>query len=83
MGKGRPSDRTRTNFGKRLYEVRMARGFTQEDIAELFSITPQAYARWERYSVGLKPEQIEKLVKKLNVSAEFLFGQSKDLSPFK
>ena len=49
-------------------------GLTQAQVAEELGITQTAYALWERRSVALKPKQIAKVAKILNVSIEQLFG---------
>jgi len=43
-------------------------------MATFFNITQPSYGDWERYEVALKPEQIQKLVEILEVSADYLVG---------
>jgi len=72
---GRPSSHPRTPFGERLHAAREALGLSQAQVAEKLGITQKAYAVWERYSVALRPEQIEKVAEVLNVSVERLFSK--------
>ena len=62
------------NFGKRLVEMRRAKGMTQNELAEKLSITPQAISKWEREEglpdVTLFPE----IASVLGVSVGELFG---------
>jgi len=37
-------------------------------------MTQKGYAVWERYSVALKPEQIQKLTEVLQVTPDYLFA---------
>ena len=76
MQTGRPSKEPRTKFGQRLHAAREAAGLSQAQVAERLGVTQKAYAVWERYPVALRPEQIEKVASALNVSVEFLFGQT-------
>lgn len=74
MTAGKPSDKPRTEFGKRLKAAREAKGYTQAQMASFFEITQPSYGDWERYEVALRPEQIQKLVEILEVSADYLMG---------
>ena len=60
-------------FGKRLREIRIERGLTQEKTAELIGIKPENYSRLENGFAFPKPENIEKLSKVLNVRVCELF----------
>jgi transcriptional regulator with XRE-family HTH domain len=75
MKTGRPAKSPRTPFGERLHAAREASGLSQAQIAQQFDIAQNAYAMWERHPVALRPDQIEKLAKLLNVSVEYLFGK--------
>jgi len=74
MKTGRPTDRKRPPFGERLYRLREQAGLTQARVAEQLGISARAYAFWERESVSLKPEQIERLARVLGVSVEDLLN---------
>ena len=75
MQRGRPSKQPRTPFGERLYAARTAFGLSQAQVAEKLGITQTAYADWERYHVALRPDQVEKLTKILNVTVDHLYGK--------
>jgi len=75
---GRASKYPRTAFGERLFAARSTAGLTQTQVAEKFGISQAAYADWERHTVALRPDQIEKLTDILNVSVEYLFGKDED-----
>lgn len=70
---GRPSKRSRTAFGERLFAARTAAGLSQVEVAQKLGITQTAYALWERRPVALRPDQIEKIAKILGVPVEDLF----------
>ncbi|MEK7996667.1 MAG: helix-turn-helix transcriptional regulator [Planctomycetota bacterium] len=78
MKTGRPSKYPRTPFGERLYVARELLGLSQAQVADKMGVTQTAYAVWERHPVALRPDQIEKLTKILNVSIDELFGKEKN-----
>lgn len=65
-------------FGKRLRELRLERGLTQEQIAERIHIEPENYSRLENGLSFPKPENIEKLATAFNVKISELFQFQKD-----
>ena len=78
MQRGRPSKQPRTPFGERLFAARTAAGLSQAQVAGRLGITQTAYADWERYSVALRPDQVEKITQILNVTVEELYGNRRD-----
>lgn len=76
MKTGRPAKRPRTPFGERLHSAREELGLSQAQVAKEIGITQNAYAMWERHPVALKPEQIERVAKALNIPVELLFGSA-------
>jgi transcriptional regulator with XRE-family HTH domain len=76
MQTGRPSKHPRSAFGARLHAAREAAGLTQGQVADKLGITQTAYALWERRDMALRPNQIEVVAKVLNVTVEYLFGQT-------
>jgi transcriptional regulator with XRE-family HTH domain len=74
MKSGRPSKRKRTEFGKRILSARETLGLSQAQIAEKLGMSQKGYAVWERYPVALKPEQVQKLTKVLQVTPDYLFA---------
>jgi len=61
MRTGRPSDRPRTPFGERLYQLREEAGLTQAQVAEKLGISHR--------------EQLTILADLFGVSADFLIGR--------
>jgi transcriptional regulator with XRE-family HTH domain len=74
MPGGRPAKHKRTEFGERLYQLRLEKGFSQQQIAERVAVTQQAYAGWERSTTALRPLDIAKLAAAFEVSADELLG---------
>lgn len=65
-------------FSAQLMKYRKLRGFTQETLARLLNVTPQAVSKWEKggYPDG---ELLPEIAKILDVSLDVLFGlQSED-----
>ena len=75
MKRGRPSNRPRTDFGKRIFDARTAKGLSQAQVADDLGVTQASYGAWERDPVALRPEQVERLSKLLGVSVAHLFGE--------
>ena len=76
MQTGRPSKHPRTPFGENLHAARETAGLSQAQVAEKMGVAQNAYAMWERHSVALKPQQIEKLANTLGVPVEYFFGKT-------
>jgi transcriptional regulator with XRE-family HTH domain len=74
MRTGRPSSRPRTPFGQRVHAAREALGLSQAEVAAKLGVNQASYGAWERDPVALRPDQVEQLVKILNITAEQLFG---------
>ena len=64
------------SFGKRLFEVRKRRGFSQEELAGLLGTKGPAIGRYEREVAKPTIEVAAKLAKILNVSLDYLVGNS-------
>ena len=65
-------------IAKRLKDARLARGFTQEHLAELSSVHSKAIAKYETEVIIPTAETLKKLAEALEVSADyFLFDQAK------
>ncbi len=63
----------KTNFGKRLRELRIQKGLTQEKLSESIGIQPENYSRIENGLAFPKPENIVKISSELNVEIAELF----------
>lgn len=75
MKAGRPTKSNRSDFAKRLRDLRLAAGLSQTQVAEQLGISQPSYADWERRNVALRPEQLEALSKTLGVTIADLFPQ--------
>ncbi len=77
MPGGRPAKHDRTDFGERLHQLRLEKGFSQQHVAEQCGVTQQAYAGWERCTTALRPLDIAKLAGAFGISADELLGLEK------
>lgn len=62
-------------FAENFKEIRSKRNITQEQLAEIFSVSRQTISKWES---GLGYPETEKLLsisKELNVSLDYLFSE--------
>lgn len=59
-------------MGNRLVERRKQRGLTQEKVAELAGVTPQMISTAERGEKALRPENIVKICRALDISTDYL-----------
>lgn len=60
-------------FGNRLREIRKAKGYTQEQVAEKIGIEPPNISKLEKGAHFPLPENIEKIAKALDVDIRELF----------
>ena len=67
-------------FSERLKELRKKVNFTQVEIAEKLGISQPAYASWERGVKKPTQENLVKIAQVLNVSVDYLVGNSEDKS---
>jgi transcriptional regulator with XRE-family HTH domain len=67
------------NFAQRLKELRTARNLTQTRLAELLTVSPRVYSRWETGDVTPHFDTIVRLAGVLSVSLDELAGR-KDVS---
>lgn len=63
-------------IGQIIRELRVERNLTQEELAELISVTPQAVSKWEREIGYPDITQIVPLANVFGVSTDILFGIS-------
>lgn len=59
-------------IGERVTELRKRLGWTQEELAEKADLTPQFVSYAESGKRAMRPENLLKLSKTLNVSADYL-----------
>ncbi len=60
------------DIGNRIIELRKRLGWTQEELAEKADLTPQFVSYAESGKRAMRPENLLKLSKALNVSADYL-----------
>lgn len=63
-------------FSERLKNLRKQAHFTQVDVAEKLGISQPAYASWERGIKKPTQENLVKIAQILNVSIDYLVGNS-------
>lgn len=63
-------------FSERLKDLRKQAGLTQVDVAEKLGISQPAYASWERGAKKPTQENLVKIAQILNVSVDYLVGNS-------
>ena len=61
-------------LGQRIYELRIARGWNQVQLAEKLSITKQTVSNWENDNIQPSIEMLIRLATLFNVSADYLLG---------
>lgn len=67
-------------FSERLKDLRKQVGLTQVDVTEKLGISQPAYASWERGVKKPTQENLVKIAKILNVSVDYLVGNSEEKS---
>lgn len=65
--------RLKTQFGKKLTELRVERGITQEVLADKIGLTVESISNMERGKFGPKFDNLEKIAKVLKVEVKVLF----------
>lgn len=63
-------------FGKRLKEVREAKGLSQIDLAKVLNTSRQNISRWELGQFEPNQETIVTIAKHFDISADYLLGLS-------
>ena len=61
-------------FNERLKEIRRESGYIQKDIYTRLGVSPNCYASWEQGRTQPDIENIKKLCKIFEVSADYLLG---------
>lgn len=60
----------------RLQQLRKGKGFTQQDVAEVLDITPEAYTQWERGKRQPSYINLCKLAQLFDATVDFILGVS-------
>ena len=67
-----------TVFSTRLQKVRIERGFSRKEIADILEITPRAYQYYEEGNREPNYDKLVVLARYLKVSSDYLLGLSDD-----
>lgn len=62
------------NYGKRLKQARLNKGYTQVEIASKIGVPQQTWQRYETGKNDLKMSTIYAICKVLDISADWLLG---------
>lgn len=62
------------DYGKRLKEARLDKGYTQVDMASKLGVPQQTWQRYETGKFDLKMSTIYNICKALDISADWLLG---------
>lgn len=62
-------------FGKRLREMRMKRGFTQQKIADALDVALRTYQHYEEGSRSPSLDLLVRMGDVLNISVDYLLGR--------
>ncbi|MGB0373279.1 MAG: helix-turn-helix domain-containing protein [Opitutales bacterium] len=72
--RGRPTKSPRSDFGKRVRELRLKSGLSQQEVADQLGIGQPSYADWERRNVAISADQIKRLAEIFAVPVQELFS---------
>ena len=62
-------------FSERLKELRLKKGLTQTELANMLNISQKSYSHWETQKTEPSFENLIKLADLLEVSLDWLFGR--------
>ncbi|MBO5926506.1 MAG: helix-turn-helix transcriptional regulator [Clostridia bacterium] len=62
----------------RLKELRLSKGLTQKDVAEVIKVSPQSYGYYENWVNKPDPETLIKLADLFECSIDYLLGREND-----
>ncbi len=68
------------SLGKKIQELRKAKGVTQNELAEKLFVSYQAVSQWENGNTNPDISILPNIAKVFNVSIDELFGESRKLS---
>lgn len=64
----------RTSISEKIKELRLERGYTQAEFAELMGVKQSCVSKWERGATLPDSDMIVALCKLFEVSADYLLG---------
>ena len=65
-----------TEFSSRLQKIRIERGFSRQEVADILEITSRAYQYYEEGKREPNYDKLVALAKHLKVSSDYLLGLS-------
>jgi transcriptional regulator with XRE-family HTH domain len=71
---GRPPQRPRSEYGKKLVVLREAAGLTQQQLADQLGVDQSNIAFWERWGKAPRGEVLPEMARALAVSVDELLG---------
>ena len=66
-------------YGQRIRELRIEKGLTQTQLAEILNTTQKSISKYETEFIDLNTNVIISLCKFFNVSADYLLGLTDDM----
>lgn len=66
-------------YGQRIRELRIEKGLTQTQLAEILNTTQKSISKYETEFLDLNTNVIISLCKFFNVSADYLLGLTDDM----
>ena len=66
------------DFKNSLKELRLKRGWTQEDLAKRLNVSKNAVANWEQGVRVPKLDKLEEIARLFNVDVNYLIGEGKE-----
>ena len=75
-------DVTYASFGDRLRAIRKEKGMSQDEFAQMLGTSKQVLSRYEIGQRIPKITQVQEYAKRLNVSADYLMGDSAEEAAF-
>ena len=67
-------------LSKKIYEIRMAFGWTQVQLAQKLGVTKQTVSNWENDNIQPSIDMLIKISKIFNVSTDYLLGLTSENS---
>lgn len=61
-------------LGRRIYELRLARGWSQVELARKLNISKQTVSNWENDNIQPSVEMLVRLANVFQVSTDYLLG---------
>ncbi len=65
-------------LGQRIYELRMAFGWSQVEMAKRLGVAKQTASNWENDNIQPSIDMLIRLAKLFNVSTDYLLGLEKE-----